>query len=187
MTIASGDSPARRRSRRPAKYLAVSIRRGSKFRRALLPEAKRFHERNKAKTNNIVATKALAHACYHIRGEGKPFNATRRFAQRTTAIRRNGHGSNTVAGRNEVFDSWRYQKCFAPAVAGDHATLATGRPLRLDRSLTGSTTPAYLAHKQSRVYQRPGLLGGARNETVLDKEPSCSLPGSGGDHRPQYR
>jgi transposase len=26
-----------------------------------LPEAKRFHERTKARTNNIAATKALAH------------------------------------------------------------------------------------------------------------------------------
>jgi hypothetical protein len=35
----------------------------------------------------IVATKALAHkparACYHILGEGKPFEATRCFAPRT--------------------------------------------------------------------------------------------------------
>ena len=48
------------------------------------PEAKRFHERKKAKTNNVVATKALAHklarACYHILKEGKPFDVTRCFA-----------------------------------------------------------------------------------------------------------
>jgi transposase len=41
-----------------------------------LPEAKRFHDRKKARTNNFVATKALAHelvrACYHILKEGKP-------------------------------------------------------------------------------------------------------------------
>src|SRR2546430_8249833 len=40
------------------------------FARRFCPEAKRFHERKKAKTNNIVATKALAHklarASYHI-------------------------------------------------------------------------------------------------------------------------
>jgi hypothetical protein len=29
--------------------------------RRFCPEAKRFHERKKARTNNIVATKALAH------------------------------------------------------------------------------------------------------------------------------
>jgi hypothetical protein len=48
------------------------------------PEAKRFHERKKARTNNIVATKALAHklarASYHILKEGKPFDVTRCFA-----------------------------------------------------------------------------------------------------------
>lgn len=47
-------------------------------------EAKRFYERKKAKTNSIVATKALAHklarACYHILKERKPFDATRCFA-----------------------------------------------------------------------------------------------------------
>jgi hypothetical protein len=36
-------------------------------------EAKRFHQRKRAKTNKIVATKALAHklarACYHLLGE----------------------------------------------------------------------------------------------------------------------
>jgi predicted thioesterase len=42
-------------------------------------EANRFHARKKAKTNNVVATKALAHklarASYHILKEGKPFDA----------------------------------------------------------------------------------------------------------------
>ena len=54
------------------------------YARRFCPEARRFHERKKARTNNIVATKALAHklarACYHILKEGKPFDATRCFA-----------------------------------------------------------------------------------------------------------
>ena len=46
--------------------------------------AKRFHERKKAKTNTVVAIKALAHklarACFHILKEKKPFDVTRCFA-----------------------------------------------------------------------------------------------------------
>ena len=46
-------------------------------------EAKRFYERKKAKTNNVVAIKALAHklarACFHILKERKPFDVTRCF------------------------------------------------------------------------------------------------------------
>ena len=47
-------------------------------------EAKRFYERKKAKTNSVVAMKALAHklarACFHILKECKPFDVTRCFA-----------------------------------------------------------------------------------------------------------
>ena len=43
-----------------------------------------MHCHRNSKTNNIVATKALAHklarASYHILKEGKPFDATRCFA-----------------------------------------------------------------------------------------------------------
>src|SRR5665647_2049387 len=47
-------------------------------------EAKRFYERKKTKTDNVVAIKALAHklarACFHMLKEGKPFDAARCFA-----------------------------------------------------------------------------------------------------------
>ena len=66
------------------KYLAWAFVEAANFAKRSCPEAKRFHERKKAKTNNIVATKALAHklarACYHILREGKPFDVTRCFA-----------------------------------------------------------------------------------------------------------
>jgi transposase len=66
------------------KYLAWAFVEAANFARRFCPEAKRFHERKKAKTNNIVATKALAHklarASYHILKEGKPFDVTRCFA-----------------------------------------------------------------------------------------------------------
>jgi transposase len=66
------------------KYLASAFVEAANFARRFCPEAKRFYERKKAKTNKIVATKALAlklaRACYHIPGEGKPFDVTRCFA-----------------------------------------------------------------------------------------------------------
>jgi transposase len=66
------------------KYLAWAFVEAANFARRFCPEAERFYERKKAKTNNIVATKALAHklarACYHILKEGKPFDVTRCFA-----------------------------------------------------------------------------------------------------------
>ena len=47
------------------------------------PEAKRFDERKKRKTNGIVAIKAVAHklarACYHMLREQKPFDVQRCF------------------------------------------------------------------------------------------------------------
>jgi len=66
------------------KYLAWAFVEAANFAVRFCPEAKRFHARKKAKTNNVVATKALAHklarACYHILKEGKPFEVTRCFA-----------------------------------------------------------------------------------------------------------
>src|SRR5438034_1204096 len=66
------------------RYLAWAFVEAANFARRFCPEAKRFHERKKARTNNIVATKALAHklarACYHILKESKPFDVTRCFA-----------------------------------------------------------------------------------------------------------
>ena len=66
------------------KYLAWAFVEAANFARRFCPEAKRFYERKKAKTNKIVATKALAHklarACCHILKEGKPFDVTRCFS-----------------------------------------------------------------------------------------------------------
>lgn len=66
------------------KYLAWAFVEAANFARRFCPEARRFHERKKARTNNVVATKALAHklarACYHILKEGKPFDVARCFA-----------------------------------------------------------------------------------------------------------
>lgn len=66
------------------RYLAWAFVEAANFARRYCPEAKRFYERKKARTNNIVATKALAHklarACYHMLKEAKPFDVKRCFA-----------------------------------------------------------------------------------------------------------
>lgn len=66
------------------KYLAWAYIEAANLARRYCPEAQRFYERKKARTNNLVATKALAHklarACYHILKEGTVFDVTRCFA-----------------------------------------------------------------------------------------------------------
>lgn len=66
------------------RYLAWAFVEAAHFARRYCPEAKRFYERKRARTNTIVATKALAHklarACYHMLKEAKPFDVKRCFA-----------------------------------------------------------------------------------------------------------
>jgi len=65
------------------KYLAWAFVEAANYALRYCPEAKRFYERKKRKTNGIVAIKALAHklarACYHILREQKPFDVKRCF------------------------------------------------------------------------------------------------------------
>jgi transposase len=66
------------------KYLAWAFVEAANFALRYCAEAKRFYERKKAKTNTVVAIKALAHklarACFHMLKERKPFDVTRCFA-----------------------------------------------------------------------------------------------------------
>lgn len=66
------------------KYLAWAFVEAAAYAMRYCAEAKRFYERKKAKTNSVVAIKALAHklarACFHILKEGKPFDVKRCFA-----------------------------------------------------------------------------------------------------------
>ena len=65
-------------------YLVWAFIEAANFARRFNDEARRFFERKKAKTNSIVATKALAHklarASYHMLKEGQPFDVRRCFA-----------------------------------------------------------------------------------------------------------
>ena len=65
-------------------YLAWAFVEAANFTRRYCVEAQRFYDRKKARTNGVVATKALAHklarACYHMLKEQKPFDVKRCFA-----------------------------------------------------------------------------------------------------------
>lgn len=65
------------------KYLAWAFIEAANMARRWCPEARRFHERKRARTNAILATKALAHklarACYHVLKSGQPFDMKRCF------------------------------------------------------------------------------------------------------------
>jgi len=64
-------------------YLVWAFVEAANFARRFNAEARRFFDRKKAKTNAVVATKALAHklarACYHILKEKQPFDVNRCF------------------------------------------------------------------------------------------------------------
>jgi transposase len=66
------------------KYLAWAFVEAAVYAMRFNAEAKRFYDRKKAKTNNVVAIQALAHklarACFHMLKEGRPFDVTRCFA-----------------------------------------------------------------------------------------------------------
>ncbi len=66
------------------KYLAWAFMEAANFALRYCPEAKRFYERKRSRTNRIVALRALAHklarACYHILREQQPFDVKRCFA-----------------------------------------------------------------------------------------------------------
>lgn len=65
------------------KYLAWAYIEAANFAIRHNAKAKRFYERKRAKTNNVVARKALAHklarACYYIMAKGIPFDENKLF------------------------------------------------------------------------------------------------------------
>lgn len=82
--VSNGKKKGAGNTRNGNKYLAWAFIEAANFARRYCPEAQRFYERKKARTNAVVAVKALAHklarACYHILKEGKPFAVQRCFA-----------------------------------------------------------------------------------------------------------
>jgi transposase len=66
------------------KYLAWAFVEAANFAVRFNEKVRRFHQRKKAKTNGIVAVKAVAHklarACYHVLKDQESFDVTRAFA-----------------------------------------------------------------------------------------------------------
>jgi len=81
--ISNGKKKGEGNRRNGNKYLAWAFMEAANMARRWCPEARRFHDRKRAKTNPIVATKALAHklarACYHMLKTGEPFDMQRCF------------------------------------------------------------------------------------------------------------
>ena len=65
------------------KYLSWAFMEAANFALRYCPEAKRFYERKKSRSNRVVALKSVAHklarACYHILRDQQPFNVNRCF------------------------------------------------------------------------------------------------------------
>lgn len=82
--ISNGKKKGEGNTKNGNKYLAWAFVEAANFALRFNAEAKRFYERKKAKTNTVVAIKALAHklarACFHILKERQPFDGSRCFA-----------------------------------------------------------------------------------------------------------
>lgn len=82
--LSNGKKKGAGNSKNGNKYLAWAFVEAAHFAARFCPQAKRFYERKRAKTNAAVAAKALAHklarACYHILKNGQPFDVGRCFA-----------------------------------------------------------------------------------------------------------
>lgn len=82
--VSNGKKKGEGNTKNGNKYLAWAYVEAAHFALRFCPQAKRFYERKKARTNGIVAIKALAHklarACYHMLREGTAFDLKRCFA-----------------------------------------------------------------------------------------------------------
>ena len=81
--LSNGRKKGQGNRRNGNKYLAWAFIEAANLARRWCPQAKSFYERKKARTNTVVATKALAHklarACYHMLNTAQPFDTQRCF------------------------------------------------------------------------------------------------------------
>ena len=81
--FSNGKKKADNNAKNGNKYLAWAFVEAAHFAVRHYPEAKRFYDRKADKTNNIVATKALAHklarATFHVLRDQQPFDAKKVF------------------------------------------------------------------------------------------------------------
>lgn len=81
--LSNGKKKGEGNRRNGNRYLAWAFIEAANMARRWCAEARRFHDRKRAQTNNVVATKALAHklarACYHMLKTGESFDMKRCF------------------------------------------------------------------------------------------------------------
>jgi transposase len=81
--MSNGKKKADNNAKNGNKYLAWAFVEAAHFAVRFYPEAKRFHDRKAAKTNGVVAIKAIAHklarATFHVLRDQKPFEANKVF------------------------------------------------------------------------------------------------------------
>jgi transposase len=84
--LSNDKKKGRGNSRNGNKYLSWAYVEAANYMRRWCPEANSFYQKKSAKTNKIVATKALANktarACYHIIRDQEPFDVKRIFGNR---------------------------------------------------------------------------------------------------------
>ncbi len=82
--MSNGKKKGKGNTRNGNPYLCWAFIEAANFAMRFSAEARQFYERKKARTNPIIARKALAHklarACFHMLKERKPFDVTRCFA-----------------------------------------------------------------------------------------------------------
>jgi transposase len=82
--VSNGKKKGEGNTRNGNPYLSWAFIEAANFATRFSAEARQFYERKKARTNPVIARKALAHklarACFHMLKEQKPFDVGRCFA-----------------------------------------------------------------------------------------------------------
>jgi len=82
--VSNGRQKGKGNTKNGNKYLAWAYVEAANFAVRYNPQIKRYYQRKRAKTKNVIATKAVAHklarACYYILRDGSEFDVNRAFA-----------------------------------------------------------------------------------------------------------
>jgi transposase len=82
--LSNGKRKGRGNTKNGNKYLAWAFIEAANFALRYTPKVKRFYQRKRARTNGMVAIKAVAHklarACYDVRRDQMPFVMIKAFA-----------------------------------------------------------------------------------------------------------
>lgn len=82
--LSNGKRKGKGNTKNGNKYLAWAYVEAANFAVRYNPQIKRYYQRKRAKTNGVLATKAVAHklarACYYILRDGSEFDVNRAFA-----------------------------------------------------------------------------------------------------------